>query len=79
MHGHDLMFGKNDALAIRTTLQKALDDVINSDAYKKGPWDVEVVVNARTDNTTVSIVGLIPTNVVHYVRKSQRYKDQRKL
>ena len=62
------MFGRSDTLAIRATLQEALYDVISSVAYKKRPWEVEVVINARTNNTTVYIVGLIPTNVVHYVR-----------
>ena len=79
MQDYDLIFGRNDALAIRTTFQEALYDVINSPTYKEEPWQVEVVVNARTDNSTVFVVGLIPTNVVHYVRKSKRYKDQRKL
>jgi len=54
---HNLIFGRNNALVIHTTLQKTLYDVINNDAYKKGPWEVEVVVNAQTDNTTVTVVG----------------------
>ena len=74
-----MVFGRNEALGIRTILQAALYDVINKDAHKEGTWEVEVVVNARFENTSVYVGGLVPSNVIHYVRKSTRYKDQKKL
>lgn len=73
------MFGRNETLAIRTIFQEVLYDVINGDAYKKESWEVEVVANLWVDIPMVSIVGLIPSNVVHYVRQSIRYKQQMKL
>ena len=54
-------------------------NVINSVAHKKRTWNVKVIVNVRVDNTTIFVVELIPNNVVQYVRKSTRYKDQIKL
>ena len=54
MQGHDLTFGRSNALAICTTLEEALYDVISSIAYKKGPWEIEVVVNAQTNNIMIS-------------------------
>ena len=74
-----MVFGGSEALGIRTIFQVALYDVINKVARKEGTWEVEVVVNARVKNTTISVGGLVPSNVIHYVRKSTRYKDQKKL
>jgi hypothetical protein len=54
-------------------------DIISSDAYKKGPLKVEIVVNARTNDIMVSVVGLIPTNVVYNFSKCKQYNDQIKL
>ncbi len=74
-----MVFGRSEALEIRTIFQATLYDVINMVAHKKGVWTVEIIVETRAENTTVSVGGLIPSNVIHYVRKSTRYKDQKKL
>ena len=70
-----MVFGRSEALRIRTILQTTLYDIINKVAHKEGTWEVEVVVNARVENTSVSVGGLVPSNVIHYVRKSTRYND----
>ena len=77
MYGNDLVFGRSEALRIHTILQAALYDVINKVTRKEGTWEVEVEVNVRVENTSVSAGGLVPNNVIHYVRKSTRYKDQK--
>lgn len=79
MYGNDLVFGRFEALEIHTIIQTALYDVINKVAHKKRTWEVEVVVNARAENTTVSVRGLVLSNVIHYVRTSIRYNNHREL
>lgn len=55
---------------ICTTLQVDMYGVINDFAHMKIPWHIEVVVNTHADIPSVSIVGLIPNNVVRYVKES---------
>ena len=74
-----MVFGRSEALEIRTILQAALYDVINKITRKERTWEVEVVVNARVENTSISVRGLVPSNVIHYVRKFTQYNDQNKL
>ena len=74
-----MVFGRSEALEIRTIFQEALYDVINRVTHKKGVWTVEIIVETRAENTTVSVGELIPSNIIHYVRKSTWYKDQKTL
>ena len=70
-----MVFERSEAFGIRIIFQTTLYDVINKVARKERTWKVEVVVNAPVENTSVSVGGLVPSNVIHYVRKSTRYND----